>query len=218
VPVLQHRDGDGLAAVRVGPGGGQQLQRSGWRAGVAGADAGLLGGDHGGGGLADGQAPAEPVRLGVVVDQDRRAVVVAVQAIQRQAEDVLRATTGVDGDLDGGPDLRRFQGIQAGAQLVHDLSREIASRLAARGVGGNVACTDGEVAGQPGGRLPGAGQSQGADPGEHEPRAAADDVAVVAADRPGGLKVAEPVQERVDVGPPERLRFLAVVITAAQAL
>ena len=65
-------------------------------------------------------------------------------------------------------DLRRLQGVQVGAQLGHDLRREVASRLAAHGFGGDVADPDGEVAVQPGGGLPGAGQAQGADPGQHE--------------------------------------------------
>jgi hypothetical protein len=158
VPLVQHRDAHGLAAVRVGPRGGQQPQRGGRLAGVAGAGACLLGGDHGGGGLADGEPPAEPVCLDVVVDEDRCAVPVAVQAVQRQAEDVLRAPPGVDGDRDRGADLGRLQGVQAGAQLAHGLGREVAPGLAADGVGGDVADPDGEVAVQPGGRLPGAGQ------------------------------------------------------------
>jgi hypothetical protein len=42
-------------------------------------DTGLLGGDHRGGGLADRQPTREPVGLGVVIDQDGTAVVVALQ-------------------------------------------------------------------------------------------------------------------------------------------
>ena len=57
--------------------------------------------------------------------------------------------------------------VQAGAQLGHDLGWQVASGFAALGIGGNVAEPDGEVAGQPGGRLPGPGQAQGADPGQH---------------------------------------------------
>ena len=83
-----------------------------------------------------GRCQAEPVRLGVVVDEDRRTVPVAVQAVQRQAEDVLRTPPGVDGDLDGGPDLCRLLGVHPSAQLVYDLGRQIASRLAARGSAG----------------------------------------------------------------------------------
>ena len=91
-------------------GAGSSFKTPGRARGVAGADAGLLAGDHGGGGLADGQAPAEPSGFGVVVDQDGGAVFVAVQAVQRQVEDVLRAPSGVDGDLDGDPDLRLVRG------------------------------------------------------------------------------------------------------------
>ena len=99
----------------------------------------------------------------------------------------------VDGELDGGADLRRLQGVQVGAEPVHDLGGEVASRLAAHGVRGNATETDGEVPGLPAGGLPGAGQSQGADCGQHEASAGADDVAAVAGDRPGRFQVAEPV-------------------------
>src|SRR5450756_1888079 len=47
----------------------------------------------------------------------------------------------------------------------------------------------------------GPGQAQGADPGQRGPNAAADDVAVVAADRARGLEVGQPVEERLDIGP-----------------
>ena len=56
-----------------------------WPAGVVGElgpDPLLLVGDHGGGGLADRQAPAQAIGLGVVIDQDGAAVLVAVQAVQ----------------------------------------------------------------------------------------------------------------------------------------
>jgi len=81
----------GLRPSGVAPRGGQQLQLTGRGCGEPGPDAGLLAGDHRGGGLADRQAAARPVRLGVVVDKHRRAVGVAGQAVQRQAEDVLGA-------------------------------------------------------------------------------------------------------------------------------
>ena len=121
--------------------------------------------------------------LGVVVDQYWRAVGVAGQAVQRQAEDVLGAPPGVDGDLGGDLDLGRFQGIQAGAQHGHDLRRQVTSRLAAHGFGGNVGGSDDEISGQPGGGLPGAGQAHAADPGQDGAGAPADDVAVIPADR-----------------------------------
>ena len=144
----------------------------------------LLGGDHRGGGLADRQAAAQPVGLGVVVNQDRGAVFVAGQAVQRQADDVLGPPAGVDRDLDGGLDLSRLQGVQAGAQRGHDFRWQVTARLAALGSGGNVGGGDGDVAGQPGGWLPGPGQAQGADPGQHGTGAPADHVAVIPGDRP----------------------------------
>src|SRR5439155_4099127 len=115
VPVFQHGDAHGPAAVGVAPRGGQQLQLTGRGGREPGPDTGLLAGDHRGGGLADRQAAAQPVRLGVVVDKHRRAVGVAGQAVQRQAEDVLGAPPGVDGDLGGGPDVGGPEDVQAGA-------------------------------------------------------------------------------------------------------
>ena len=217
VPPLEHVDGHGPAPVRVAPRGGQQPQLGRRGAGEPGADTGLLAGDHRRGGLADRQAAAQPVGLGVVVDQHGGAVFVAGQAVQRQAEDVLGPPPGVDGDLGGGPDLRWLQGVQAGAQHGHDLRWQVASRLAAHGLGGDVADPDGEVAGQPGGGLPGTGQAQRADPGQDGAGAPADDVAVVAADRPCRFQVAEPVEEVLDVGPAQRGREVSVVGPAAQA-
>ena len=109
------------------------------------------------------------------------------------------------------------QGVQAGAQHGHDLRRQVPAGLAALGLGGDVAEPEGEVTGQPGGRLAGPGQAQGADPGQRSAGAAADDVAVVAADRPGRLEVAEPVEEALDVGPAERGRDEPAVVAGAQA-
>ena len=153
--------------------------------GVPGPDAGLLAGDHRGGGLADWQAPAQPVGLGVVIDKDSGAVFVAGQAVQRQAEDVFGTPAGVDGDLGGGPNFLRLQGVQTGAQHGHDLRWQVTSRLAALGLGGNIPGSDDEVAGQSRGGLPGPGQAHCADPGQHGAGAPAKDVAVIPADRPG---------------------------------
>ena len=58
VPVFQHGDAHGPAAVGVAPRGGQQLQLTGRGGGEPGPDTGLLAGDHHGGGLADRQAAA----------------------------------------------------------------------------------------------------------------------------------------------------------------
>ena len=155
-------------------------------AGVAGGPhPGLLTDDHCGGGLADRQPPAEPVGLVVVVDEHGGAVLVAVQAAHRQAEDVFGAPPGVDGDLGGDLDLDRFEAVQIGAQHVHDLWRQVPSRLPAGGLGGDVTGPDAEVVGQPGRSLAGAGQAQGPDPGQGRAGAATDDVAVVTADLPG---------------------------------
>ena len=159
VPSFQHVDGHGPAPVGVAPRGGQQLQLGGRGAGEPGPDTGLLAGDHRGGGLADRQAAAQPVGLGVVIDQDRRAVFIAGQAVQRQAEDVLGTPSGVDGDLGGGLDLSWLQGVQAGAQHGHDLRWQVTAGLAAHRLGGNVGSADDEVAGQSGGGLPGPGQA-----------------------------------------------------------
>src|SRR3981189_2967266 len=58
-----------------------------------------------GGAWLAGGGRAQPGRLGVVIDKHRCAVGVAGQAVQRQAEDVLGAPPGVDGDLGGGLDV-----------------------------------------------------------------------------------------------------------------
>ena len=152
-----------------------------------------------GGGFADRQAPTEAVGLDVVVDEHRSAVLVAVQAVQRQGEDVLGPAPGVDADLGGDPDLDGFEGVEVGAQDGHDLRGQVAAGFAAFGIGGDVAAFDGEIAGQSRRGLSRPGQAQGADTGQHLAHVAADAVAAVAADLADGLQVGQPVEEILDV-------------------
>ena len=177
----------------------------------------LLGEDDRGGGLADGQAAAEPAGLGVVVDQHGAAVGVAGQAVRRQGEDVLGAPPGVDRDLDRGAGLGGLQAVQAGAQRGHDLRRQVASRLAAFGAGGDVAAADHEVAGQPGGWLPGPGQADRADPSQDGLHVLADHGAVASADRARRFQVGHPGQEGLDVGPAQAGRCHPVIAAGPQA-
>ena len=79
------------------------------------------------------------------------------------------------------------------------------------GRGRDVAYLDGEVAGQADGRLAGPGQPQGAVPARAA-RAPRQNVAVVAADRPGRLEVAEPVEEALDVGSVKRGRDVPIIV------
>ena len=113
-------------------------------------DSFLLTGDHLGGGVADRQTAAEPVGFDVVVDQHGAAVLIAGQAVQRQAEDVLGPAPGVDPDLGGGPDLGGLKGVQVGAQDRHDLRRQVTAGFAAFGIGRDVGAFDGDITGQPG--------------------------------------------------------------------
>ena len=115
----------------------------------------LLSGNDFRGSFADRQAPPEAVGLGVVVDEHRGAVLVAVQAVAGQGEDVLGPTPGVDADLGGDPHLDGFEGVEVGAQDGHDLRWQVAAGLAAFGFGGDVAALDGEIAGSPAAVCPG---------------------------------------------------------------
>src|ERR1039457_4821589 len=125
VPGFQGRSADRLVPVRVPVGGGQQLQRRGRSVREPLPGPVLLAGDHCGGGVADGQAAAQPVGFDIVVDQYGAAVLIADQAVQRQAEDVLGPAPGVDPDLSGDPHLGRLKGVQIGAQDRHDLRRQV---------------------------------------------------------------------------------------------
>ena len=86
----------------------------------------LLSGNDFRGSFADRQAPPEAVGLGVVVDEHRGAVLVAVQAVAGQGEDVLGPAPGVDADLGGDPHLDGFEGVEVGAQDGHDLRWQVA--------------------------------------------------------------------------------------------
>ena len=178
----------------------------------------LLAGDHLGGGVADRQAAAQPVGFDVVIDQDGTAVLIAGQAVQRQAEDVLGPAPGVDPDLGGGPDLGRLKGVQVSAQDRHDLRRQVTARFAALRVGGDVGASDGDVTGQPGRGLAGPGQAQGADPGQYRPHIPADHVPAVAADPAICLQVGDPVEEALHVAAAQRGRVASLIWPAVQVL
>ena len=171
-----------------------------------------------GGGLADRQPSSEPVGFDVVVDEYVAAVFVAVEAVQREVEDVFGTPAGVDADLGGDPDLGRFEGVEVGAQHGHDLGGQAASGFAAFGIGRDIDAFDGEVAGQSGSVLTGPGQAQGSDSGEHLAHVAADHVALVAADPAGGFQVAEPVEEPFQVGTPEGGGIQTAVGSASEVL
>ena len=108
------------------------------------------------------------------------------------------------------------QGAQVGAQDRHDLRRQVPAGLAVLRVGRDVTAFDGEVPGQPGRRLAGAGQAQGADPGQHRPHVPADHVAAVTADLAGGLQVGDPVEEVLQVAASQRRRVAAAVRAGMQ--
>jgi hypothetical protein len=176
----------------------------------------LLLGDHRGGGLADRQTSAQPVGLVVVIDQHGATVFVAVQAVQRQAEDVFGPASGVDTELGRDPDLGGLQGGEVGAQRGHDLRRQVPAGLAALGFGGDVATPDSEVAGQPHRGLTGSGQAQGAKPSQDCAHVAADTVAAVAADLVAGFQVGQPIEEALDVAAAQRGGIEPTVRSAAE--
>jgi hypothetical protein len=91
------------------PVGGQQFQVPDGRVRETRADPLLLGEDHLGRGLGDRQPPLRAAGLVVVIDQHRRAVIVAGQAAERQRGDLFRAAAGVDGQLGRGAHLRGGQ-------------------------------------------------------------------------------------------------------------
>ena len=218
VPGVEHIDADRRAPVGITAWRGQQRQFSDRGVGEHRADPLLLVGDHGGGGLADRQTPTEAVGLGVVVDEDRRSVLVAVQAVQGQGEDVFWPSPGVDADLGGDPHLDWFEGVEVGAQDGHDLRRHVAAGFAAFGFGGDVAAFDGEIAGQPGCCLARPGQAEGADAGQHLAHVTADAVAPVSADLADRLQVGQPVEEVLDVVAAQRRSDESTIGSAVEEL
>ena len=132
VPLAEAFCPDALAPVGVGEHGRQQSQLACRGVREPGPGPGLLGRDQLGGGLADGQAPAQPGCLVVVIDQHRRPVAVPVQAVEPEGADLLGAAAGVDEQLDGDPHppgADFLQRDQVPAQLADDLGGQVPGRL-----------------------------------------------------------------------------------------
>lgn len=87
---------DAFASVGVLGVRGEQLQLGGRGAGESLADPFLLVDDECRGGFGDGQPPAVAVCFVVVVDEDRFAVCVSVEAVQSERADFVRAAAGID--------------------------------------------------------------------------------------------------------------------------
>ena len=128
---------------------GRSFSRAGGRGGEPLADGEFLLGDQCGGVLADRQAAAQPVGLGVVIDQHRRAVGVAGQAVPLQCADLSGPAAGVHEQLDRDPGLPAGDGLfQLGkmtADLAHDLGGDITAGLTRVCLGRDVAGGQGEV-------------------------------------------------------------------------
>ncbi|WP_395358031.1 methyltransferase [Streptomyces sp. YH02] len=114
VPVAEPPGRDGPAAFLVDDSAGQQLELFLRCMGEAFAYSLLLPEDQLGGLLGDRETSAEAVALMVGVDQDRLAVVIAVQAVPGQLADLAGTAAGVDEDLDGGADLRAGALVEPG--------------------------------------------------------------------------------------------------------
>ena len=135
----------------------------------------------------------------------------------RQGADLVRATAGVDQELDGDTGLAvgavGFDGREAAAQLPQYLLGEIAFLVLAVGLGRHVLPAEREVLGQPGGGLTGAGQSERPHSGQDESCSTAGSVAHVGREVPAIVEEHEPGQEVLDVPPAERCRLLSPVVT-----
>ncbi|MGH3857127.1 MAG: hypothetical protein ACRDR6_27320 [Pseudonocardiaceae bacterium] len=119
--------GDRASPVRVGMGGGQQRQLAQRGIGEPCPNPVLLGGDRVRGGLGDREPTPEAGVLVVVIDQDRRPVLVVFQAVPAQRADLVRSPPGVDDQLHRDADLPARDGLlqqrELLAQLRHDLGR-----------------------------------------------------------------------------------------------
>jgi hypothetical protein len=174
----------------------------------------LLADDHRGGFARDGQPPSCPVGFEVGIDQGVLAVGVLVQAVPAELADLGRAAAGVHEQLDRGPDVRPgglFQYRERVDELAEHAGGQGTAWLAVSGLLRDVVAADGEVIGQPGHRLAGAGQPEGtALPHDHGELAAGRG-APPRGDVPAALKVFQPGEERDDVGPAQGARIIAVV-------
>ncbi|MFJ2730514.1 hypothetical protein [Streptomyces collinus] len=124
----------------------------------------LLPGDQRGGRRGDGQASAQAVGLVVVVDEDGLAVLVGIEAVPAQIADLLGPAPRVDDQFHRDPDVRGRDGIQRvelGAELPHDLLREVLAGLGILCLIGDVLFSEDHVTGQPVQGLAGAGEPQG---------------------------------------------------------
>ena len=210
-----------LAAAGVALQGGEQPQLVQRRGRVTAPGPLLLPGDQRGGGLGDRQPPPHPPGLVVVVDEHREAVAVAGQAVPGQRADLVGAPPGIDDQLDDGADADPVLAFQRGelvAQLPHDLRRQVPGRSGMAGQVGDVAGGHREVIGQPGGGAAGAGQAHRADAGQDQREVAAGHDPGRVGQRARVLLAAEPVQQRLDVGPAERTGNLAAILAQPQRL
>jgi hypothetical protein len=179
----------------------------------------LRSGDQPGGGFADRQAPAQPGRLVVVIDQHRRAVAVAVQAAEPEGADLLGAAAGVDEQLDGHPHPPGADGLQHVQVLTQpgdDLGGQVPGRLARLRGMRHVPGQQREVIAQARGGLPGPGQAAGADVPGYLPQVPAGPLPQPPADLPGGLLEGQPVQEVLHISASQRRGHLPAVGAGAQ--
>ena len=104
------------------------------------------------------------------------------------------------------------------ADLPHDLGRQVPAGLAVLGFVWRVVAVDGELVAQPFRGSAGPGRAELPGGGEQLADLAAGQHAGELADLPGGVQVAEPGEERLDVGASQRGGVLAAVWALAQAL
>ena len=214
----------GLRAIRVEGRVGEQRQLADRRAWVSRTDAVLLLGDQRGGGVGDRQPTADPVVLEVLVDQHVLAVVVGAHAVPGQPLNFVGPASGVDEHLKGQAHVSAVLRLAAapvtacsfdGGQTLAELGEDVAGQCPAAAVvvrsAGDIAFAHGEVVGQRGEHLGGAGQAEFADIPQEAGRPLADRDPEAGTDLAGVFQIGEPLQERDDVLSPEQARVVAGV-------
>jgi hypothetical protein len=222
MPVADPFSAKGFAAARVRQRCGQQHQLGAGRVGESGADPLLLPDDEGSGSRVDRQPPTIACRLVVVIDQHRFAVTGAVEAVQAQLGDFVRAAAGVDQQLDRDPQLATAEVLQQRkviAEVAHHLDREVASSLGVFRSLRHVLGEEAEVIRHPMQRFSGAPQSHRAHPGQYFAQGASLFGSGLGAELAQADEIAHAVGERGDVQPVERADVIALVVALqAQAL